>query len=135
MRAPSDLLSSNAPLVPLFVYGTLRMGGALHERYLDGEVVDHESATLTGFSLRDVGAFPLMVHEQGHTTYGEVMWMRPDSIGLHRAIHMELGAGYTMELVEVEVPSMMERLPVLAFVWNNGDFGASRVPLNDWMAT
>ena len=135
MRAPSDLLESDAPLVPLFVYGTLRSFGALHQRYIGAEVVDAEYATAMGYALRDAGMFPLMVREAGQATHGEVMWMRADSPALRRTIEMEVATGYALELVEVEVASTPDPLPVLAFVWQRDTGTAARVPFNDWMAT
>lgn len=58
---------------PLFVYGTLRHGGAYHHLYLRYAPCVHPYYVLPGFVLYDyVGEYPFMVREADRQVVGEV---------------------------------------------------------------
>lgn len=123
--------------VPIFVYGTLRTHGALHDVYLSDCLVDSEHATARGFKLLTPEAgtcFPFLVPDDEEATQGEVMWVKRGP-SFYRMIAMELNVGYQLELVDVEVNSLTEPLQAAAFVWHGRTAGMARVPHNDWMAT
>lgn len=121
--------------IPMFVYGTLRPGGALHDSWIADAVIDSEPATATGYALRNAGPFPLMVPTGGEVVYGDILWVDRTNRQVMDTIYMELQTGYDMEVVEVEGDGVNIPIPALAFVWNNGTAGLPRVPQNDWIAT
>lgn len=126
----------NAPnIVPMFVYGTLRPGGRLHDWWIKDAVVDTEPAVVTGFSLRDLaGAYPLMVREVGQITHGDILWLDRNHPYVYDTIQMELETGYTLDMIEADVNAAVP-IPVLAFIWTGDGGGLPRVPSNDWIAT
>jgi gamma-glutamylcyclotransferase (GGCT)/AIG2-like uncharacterized protein YtfP len=118
--------------VPLFVYGTLRPGGRLHN-WIESAVIDSEPATVTGYTLFNLGGhFPLMVPERGRVVHGDILWVDRSNPMLHETVAMELATGYSMDMVEAEA---MVPIPVLAFIWQGGVNGLAPVPSNDWNAT
>lgn len=130
--------SAQAPsVVPLFVYGTLRPTGILHRSYFGESLVDSQHAIAPGYGLfthQGAGWFPYMIRSTYGRAHGDVLWVKrgPD---LMRAISMEIGAGYSMELVDVEVDSFIEPLQVAAFTWQGSKDGLVSVYKDDWLAT
>lgn len=62
--------------LPIFVYGTLRPGGALYPQVRDF-VERHESALMGGFDLYSFGMFPGIVHGNG-TVEGDLLYIHED---------------------------------------------------------
>jgi gamma-glutamylcyclotransferase (GGCT)/AIG2-like uncharacterized protein YtfP len=133
MQAQSVLDKAGPDVIPLFVYGTLRPGGTLYDHYFDTDVVDSERACAAGYSLRTTGWFPVMAPEAEEISFGDVLWVRK-GMGLMAAIRMELNAGYSLELVDVELAGMTEPMPALSFIWHGNVADMPRVTFNDWMA-
>lgn len=126
-------LDDSPGLIPLFVYGTLRTGGALHQ-WVENGVRDSERAVALDHALYMGPGYPFLVPDLASVVHGEVLWMR-NGPELRRTAAMEVRAGYTMELIDVEVDSSPEPLPVLAFTWQQGVAGTYRIPSGEWIAT
>ena len=57
----------------VFVYGTLRRGGAYHQQYLRESTCLRSSYRLPHYALYDyAGLYPFMIPEQGSAVWGEV---------------------------------------------------------------
>jgi gamma-glutamylcyclotransferase (GGCT)/AIG2-like uncharacterized protein YtfP len=133
-----QFISDDAPqVVPLFVYGTLRPGGALYDRWIGPAVVDSERATVAGHRLVTWrgGSFPLMVEGAAALTTGTLLWCDRRHPAFVRTLRMEMNAGYTLSMVQSEVESVTGDLPALSFTWDRPVFDAVPVPFNDWFAT
>ncbi|MCX4745547.1 gamma-glutamylcyclotransferase [Kitasatospora sp. NBC_01287] len=55
------------PVLPVFVYGTLRPGGRYHDRYLGGRCERIEPAVLAGAALHDGPGYPYAVADADPT--------------------------------------------------------------------
>ncbi|MFF9085287.1 gamma-glutamylcyclotransferase family protein [Streptomyces sp. NPDC014991] len=64
---------------PFFVYGTLRAGGANHDRFLRGRILAREPARLTGAVLYDGPGYPYAVEESGGRVRGELVTALPEA--------------------------------------------------------
>jgi gamma-glutamylcyclotransferase (GGCT)/AIG2-like uncharacterized protein YtfP len=68
----------NTPLVPVFVYGTLRNGLGNYNRILAGATLHETPATLNQATMRDAGGCPFVsLDRNGGTVTGEVMYLDP----------------------------------------------------------
>lgn len=108
--------SRNRP-VPLFVYGTLRQAGRLHDYWIEG--AEMQPARAYGYELRvfrDHPAFPFMVAAEGGIVQGEVAWITDPSM-LARVSNMEVNAGYRREWVSVEFDDHAVTIEALAFIY------------------
>lgn len=135
METPSltSLLDNSPKAVPLFVYGTLKRGGALHEFYLSAIVKDVEAGVVDGYRLVTNGSYPYMVPAEGQRTYGEIMWVNPRTAQFQRTVSMEVQTGYTFHMVDVESSTLGEKIPCLSFVWERRiPRGTSPVPFNNF---
>lgn len=138
---------------PIFTYGTLRYGGALHN-WLKGSTY-LGTGTLTGYLLaeQECGAYPVAVRsdhpslsENDHrpdvtalrpgiacrTVIGEVYGVRRDLLADLTA--MELRAGYdaTWQRIRMEnYHGSTSYVDALAFTWTRDKFGPL-VPTGDW---
>jgi gamma-glutamylcyclotransferase (GGCT)/AIG2-like uncharacterized protein YtfP len=120
--------------IPMFVYGTLMEGGSL-EGWLADAAVDREPARVLGYRLMvpKQGWYPYMVPADRDVTYGELVWVKPGG-HLTRLVDMEVSAGYTLSLVNVEADSCSISIPVLSFTWHHEvPANWTPVPNNDWM--
>lgn len=113
-----DLLDTNMP-TPLFVYGTLRVGGRLHDHWIKPAVLDHEPATAYGHALylSPTVTFPFMVPEEGRYTMGDVLWVNPSHPAVLETVRMETAVLYTWRLIDVETASCTIPLRAMSFVW------------------
>ena len=75
-----ELMTQNNPgqvpvpeYLPLFVYGTLMPGFGNFDRLLKGNFTTTASATVTGFQMLDLGAFPMVVLARSTNTIRGVM--------------------------------------------------------------
>lgn len=134
-RNASNVLTGH-DIVPLFVYGSLRKGGVLHDSWLGDIVRDIEPATAAGYALFRPGQgwFPYMcrMDDNRGCTYGDLMWVKSGP-ELNELVRMEMNAGYEVDLVEVDA-SYTFTLPALTFVWQRPlPRGCEVVPHNDWL--
>lgn len=68
-----------APLLPLFVYGTLRHGGAYHQSYLAGRFLSWQPATLPGqLFFEPQEEYPCLLPGPG-LVRGEIYYFEPST--------------------------------------------------------
>ncbi|MGW1795522.1 gamma-glutamylcyclotransferase family protein [Streptomyces sp. NPDC001984] len=65
------------PVLPFFVYGTLRPGEPNHDRYLRGRIHTEEPGRLTGALLYDGPGYPYAVDAPGGVVHGELVTALP----------------------------------------------------------
>lgn len=113
-----DLLDRDHP-VPLFVYGTLRPGGRLHHSWIAAAVKRSEPAIAYGYGLYMMRGipYPFMSPNPTLLTHGDVLWVDPAHRTVRETIHMEVGAGYTWETIDVDTESVSQPLKAMAFIW------------------
>lgn len=112
----------------LFVYGTLKSGGALHAWIDDGAFM--YDAVAPGYSLLDMGPYPAMIavlNKSGDLIApfkvdGEV-WAVPPNV-FDAVTNMETRAGYTLETVIVIVDGH-EQQHVKSYVYGEVSMGTS----------
>ncbi|RDG35406.1 gamma-glutamylcyclotransferase family protein [Streptomyces corynorhini] len=61
MSTPRERTNDHVPVLPFFVYGTLRPGGHYHDRFLTGRTVREEPALLAGALLYDGPGYPYAI--------------------------------------------------------------------------
>lgn len=93
-----------APLIPVFVYGTLRIGEG---NYLWArEAVRHETPDVTTkgriYFVRSRITFPVAKFERDGTIKGDLLWFDPEHPVFSEVVDMEVGAGYVVQEIEVE---------------------------------
>lgn len=117
--------------IPLFVYGTLRVGQPLHY-WLAPCVLDVQTGTVNGHDLMTLDGipFPFMVHGGGGVT-GDLFWCEP-GLDLTRTIQMEVGAGYRFRMVDVYTDSDVLPIPAGVFVAPR-ERGMRRIECGDWV--
>ncbi|MFJ8605461.1 gamma-glutamylcyclotransferase family protein [Streptomyces shenzhenensis] len=69
------------PVLPFFVYGTLRPGGPHHDRYLRGRTGPAEPGRLTGAVLYDGPGYPYAVADPSGVVHGDLVTARPEEYG------------------------------------------------------
>ncbi|MFE5711525.1 gamma-glutamylcyclotransferase family protein [Streptomyces sp. NPDC056501] len=89
------------PVLPFFVYGTLRPGAYNHDRLLLGRTTAEEEARLPGARLHDGPGYPYAVPGEGTVT-GTLVTAAPGAYGelLGALDRMEGDAGYERTAVE-----------------------------------
>lgn len=127
-----DLLSSPPTLVPVFAYGTLRPGEALHG-FVD--VMRSEPATAYGYSLWAApgGHYPWMTRGHGGQVSGDLIWCDAN-MALVEIARMEMRSGYDAALINVYTDTISEPVPALAFVAHAVPYSAQRINSGDWRA-
>ena len=119
----------------VFVYGTLRKGGAL-----EGLLPDIESrrvAVLDGFTMFEYGhgAYPIIVETPGSVVpiVGDLL-VTSDAESLAAVAEMECRAGYEMRWLDVRTIDDHEMHRAIVFVWPecDSDFIGRHVQSGDW---
>ncbi|MDH6118376.1 gamma-glutamylcyclotransferase (GGCT)/AIG2-like uncharacterized protein YtfP [Kitasatospora sp. GAS204A] len=134
------------PVLPLFVYGTLRLGQRYHARYLGGRCERIERAVLAGATLHEGPGYPYAVADPdpGRLVHGELITVQPAQFGQVLATLDELeechpdGTGLYVRLrLPVTLDASGERVP--AWVYLAGPKPAARlrerpapIPSGDW---
>lgn len=80
-RSRHDPGRESAPLLQVFVYGTLRRGGANH-RFLCAAHFVREACTTPEYELVDLGGFPALVRGGEQRVCGEVWAVDAGTLGL-----------------------------------------------------
>src|SRR5215469_16772056 len=80
----------------LAVYGTLRNGGHLHERFMTGASPISEEIELQGYEMFSLGGYPYVTAGKGKITV-EVYDLESEVFDKIR--NMECGSGYTDETI------------------------------------
>lgn len=134
------------PVLPLFVYGTLRPGLHNHARYLGGLCESARPAVLAGVALHEGPGFPYVVPDPGRRVHGELLTVRPDA---YRSVLAALdrledcrpdGSGLYVRVRMPVTPAAGE--PVDAWVYLAGPAETARlrahpalIPSGDWKPT
>jgi gamma-glutamylcyclotransferase (GGCT)/AIG2-like uncharacterized protein YtfP len=125
-------------VIPMFVYGTLRRGGALELVYFDDDV-RRERAILPGYRLYfapHTNQYPVAVpnlgDDQGEIV-GELIYAEHRAVAL--ALQMEINAGYVATRVEPVVEQgaghFRVGVPAVAAIWPSRRVGR-RIGSGDW---
>lgn len=126
--------------VPLFVYGTLRIGHGAHSLIVD-DVTRWRFASVDGFAMYNVrpgrALYPVarrLASRRHGRIQGEVLWINPGDRIVDVAL-MELGAGYRCEVVQANTTSSIGGMPshvsAFMFTYPHDDFGW-RVVSDNW---
>jgi gamma-glutamylcyclotransferase (GGCT)/AIG2-like uncharacterized protein YtfP len=133
---PFDDTRPDIDLVPLFAYGTLRPGHALHDWVAMG-MRGFAPATAAGFQMHNAAPgkvlYPCMSRsaDPASAVVGDVLFMER-GVHLNRTAAMEVAAGYTPMWVDVCGDTLTDGGGVaLAFVWEHSTPGWP-VPSGDW---
>lgn len=78
----------------LFVYGSLRPGGALFEGWFEDSFIDSKRACADG-AMYSVGAYPVVFFDQPGTVIGDVVTVQVTPTVI-RCMEMETAAGYAL---------------------------------------
>jgi gamma-glutamylcyclotransferase (GGCT)/AIG2-like uncharacterized protein YtfP len=116
----------------VFVYGTLRPGGALHDSYFGRDAERVGEATVPGslHLVNERGWFPVWRPETpGARTTGDLLLVSPWDARAAR--DMEVGAGYLAVEVEATL-SDGSTLPAMAFAWPQDRSCGPRIDSGDW---
>lgn len=94
------------PLVPIFVYGTLRVSHGNYEWCKGAVRQTQQGAVAIGtiwFAYEGRTAFPVAKFDRGDTRIvGDVLWFDPSHRAFDEVVSMEYGAGYVLTEIEVE---------------------------------
>lgn len=94
-------MDNTSHLIPVFVYGTLRVGGGLHGMIEEDVVYGPIQATVKGSLYSNTSfSYPYYVEEGDTDVVGEVFFVRR-GIGFNQVAAMEIGAGYDMKVIAV----------------------------------
>lgn len=130
--------SKQGKAIPLFVYGTLRVGEALYSYYNSGVVKERHEATSPGVLYFPFHyQFPGARFDEEGTIIGDILWYPLSAASLLEVITMELRAGYSLVKVNVTYERKTGRphrkeIEALAFQHNYSDSSCERVPGGDW---
>lgn len=122
----------SAPLIPVFVYGTLRIGEGNYE--WAKEAVRHEVTNCTtpgriyfcGSSL----SYPVAKFEEEGTIKGDLLWFDPDHPVFGQVVDMEIHAGYVVQEIEV-IDGDGDSHEALGFQYVRQPLG-DLIPSGDW---
>ena len=127
------------PMIPLFVYGTLRQGCGLHPRIARAILPNTHiiRAVARDHRLYSGPGFPFMVHEEGARTVGDLMIVDTGSPDFQSVTDMEVAVGYDFHRIEVEFDSFDGVCTefAAAYVWPSADSHSigSPIPGGDWV--
>lgn len=124
--------------IPLFVYGTLRVGERLHDYYSDGIVKIRKEATTRGvLYFPGHRSFPGARFDEDGTMIGDLLWYPMSAPRFLSVVGMELSAGY--ELVKVSVTydrktghPHRKTIDAVAFQHRGIEHDDEPVPGNNW---
>ena len=100
----------------IFVYGTLKKGFYNHKYFLkDARFIGPAKAV--GFQIFSLGSFPGMDRKGGSIVHGEIYEVEDN---IFQAIsHMECGAGYSSEKIEVGLDNRLKEVNTYIYPYNN----------------
>lgn len=120
------------PLVPVFVYGTLRVGQYNFSWAQEAVVDTIQNCTAKGALYFVDGRFgyPVAKFDEEGEIKGDVLWFDPAHEEYQSVVRMELGAGY--EVREIEVRTESETIEAIAFHYLRPTRG-NPIPDGDWV--
>lgn len=132
--------------VPMFFYGTLRKGGGNDARFSSGVTKVKKNAQAPGvLYFPGFVGYPGARFDEEGTMIGDLFWYEPDSRDLLGIFRMEIGAGYTAEVIKVTYERKTERprrktIEAISFQYERFGFVTGRdrwtpVPGNDWFCS
>lgn len=123
-------------ILPVFVYGTLRVGEGNFEWIQDCVVEYDQDVTAFGhiWFYHSIGSYPVAKFAQTTDTIkGDVLWCNSDHRMYERMVAMEVGAGYEFKEIEV-VLSNGVRQDVMGFHWLGTPRSSLYIEHGDWRA-
>ena len=135
--------------IPMFFYGTLRVGGGNDVHFLGGIKKTKKNVQAPGvLYFPGHNMFPGARFDEEGTMAGDLFWYKADATDLMGIFRMEISAGYTAEVIEVTYERKTERprrktIKAISFQYEGRSLGAlsrSRddwepVPGNDWFCS
>jgi gamma-glutamylcyclotransferase (GGCT)/AIG2-like uncharacterized protein YtfP len=130
-----------AATVNLFVYGSLRAGGANAQAF---GAAHRQTAVLWGYAIFEYGTwYPVLLESTGHHVIGEVLSVDPDDPTFQAIDEMEHGAGYERRTLEVHVlhhddgrgesALSREQAEVYVYGYPDDDRIGGFIPSGDWI--
>lgn len=122
------------PLVPVFVYGTLRVDQYNYDwckRAVRHSVIDCK-AKGNLYWVHDKSGYPVAKFDEDGEIIGDVLYFDPTSKTYDDVVSMELGAGYEVREIEVRTPEG-ETLECIAFHYVDRPRG-EWIKSGDWVS-
>lgn len=136
--APSQIAvpGTGDSLIPVFVYGTLRIGQYNYKQWAEGGIRKFEQDCVANgaiyFVSRD-GGYPVAKFDEPGIIKGDVLWFDRYSLEWGYVLEMEYGAGYT--LVDIEARNQRgETFDCLGFDYVRKPAGPL-IEGGDWIAS
>lgn len=123
------------PLVPVFVYGTLRIGEGnwLWARSAVRHEVSDVRASGRLYFVSGQWGFPVAKLDEAGIIVGDVLWFDPAHPAYDDVMEMEIGAGYECREIEVTTSDDSERIDCIAFHYQGLPRG-ELIKDGDWKA-
>jgi gamma-glutamylcyclotransferase (GGCT)/AIG2-like uncharacterized protein YtfP len=103
---PTKQREGGDPLIPVFVYGTLRVGqynfGVVRKAVRD--IAENCIASGSIYFYGGRRGYPIAKFDEVGDILGDVLWCDPSHPGYDRMMRMELGAGYESREISVRKP-------------------------------
>lgn len=103
---PTKASKGGDPLIPVFVYGTLRVGqynfGVVRKAVRN--IAENCKANGSIYFFGGRRGYPIAKFDEDGEILGDVLWCDPSHPGYDRMMQMELGAGYESREIEVRNP-------------------------------
>ena len=126
--------NSELPALPLFVYGTLRVNGSLHN-LLEPYILGKEENVYVNGSLYSStqGLWPVVVLGTSQRTIGSLLYLKPEQNLISNIVKEELLWGYDLTWTDVFTRSSGEiHSKALVCSWSSEKFLGSFIASGDW---
>lgn len=132
--------------IPMFFYGTLRVGGGNDRHFSEGIVKTKKNAEAKEvLYFPGQRSYPGARFDESGTMVGDLFWYEVDSLDLLGIFGMEIGAGYTAQVIDATYDRKTQRphrktIQAISFQYEGRAWGHDRpewtpVPGNDWFCT
>lgn len=118
-------------LIPVFVYGTLRVGHGNHSWAI--EAVRHYVTDVTAegaiYFVGPYGGYPVAKFDEPGTILGDILWMDAGHPTYREVVRMEIGAGYELRTVAVSTDEGEVKCQAFHYIRRPG---GPQIPSGDW---
>lgn len=123
---------STKDLVPVFVYGTLRLGHNNFSWAQDAVVYALTDCTAEGtiYFVSPGGGYPVAKFDEVGTIIGDVLWFDPKHPEYNAVVQMEINAGYELRSITITHPDGT-KMQCLTFHYLRKP-GGPRIEDGDW---
>lgn len=121
-------------VIPVFVYGTLRVGEGNYQWASACVVAATENVRTEGqlFFVRGPLSYPVAKFDMVGEIHGDVLWCDPSVREYREMVEMEVGAGYELRSIEVFDPNEDTDIQVFGFHYLRDVSDRIRIPHGDW---